>query len=78
MTISAIKSAIIKKVETINNAELLDEISRLIEIHNYNSSIYQLSDEQKSAVAEAQEQIKSGEFLNNDLANEEINEWLRK
>ena len=78
MTISAIKSEIIKKVETIDDFELLEEIRSLIEIQKDSSAIYHLSDEQKAAVAEAQEQFKRGEYLTDDLANKEIDEWLKK
>lgn len=78
MTFTAIKSQIIKKVETIDDAELLDEIKRLIEIQSEDSKIYHLSEEQKSAVAEAQVQIKRGEYLSDDAANNEIEEWLKK
>lgn len=78
MTLSAIKSQIIQKVETINDVELLDDIKRLIEIQNDSPVIYHLSEEQKSAVAEAQGQIKRGEFLSDDIANKEVDEWLKK
>ncbi len=78
MTISVMKSEIIKKVETINDFELLDEIRSLIKIRKDSPAIYHLSDEQKAAVAEAQEQFKNGEYLNDDLANKEIDEWLKK
>ena len=78
MTISAIKSEIINKVETIDDFELLKEIRNLIEIQKNSSAIYHLSDEQKAAVTEAQEQFKRGEYLTDDLATKEIDEWLKK
>ena len=78
MTISAIKSEIINKVETIDDFELLEEIRSLIEIQKDSPAIYHLSDEQKSAVSEAREQINNGEYLTDDLATKEIDEWLKK
>jgi hypothetical protein len=37
-----------------------------------------LSKEQHSAIAEARNQIKNGDCLTNDKANQEIDEWLDK
>jgi hypothetical protein len=38
--------------------------------------VYKLSNEQKSAIAEARQQIKGGQFLSDEQANNEIDEWL--
>ncbi|MGC1242869.1 MAG: hypothetical protein WA874_14855 [Chryseosolibacter sp.] len=38
---------------------------------------YKLSEDQKNAVNEARQQIKNGQFLIDDEANKDIDEWLR-
>ena len=40
--------------------------------------VYKFSEGQKNAVNEARQQIKNGQFLTDDEANKEINEWLSK
>ena len=40
--------------------------------------VYKLSEEQKKAVNEARQQIKNGQFLTDDEANKDIDEWLSK
>ena len=39
---------------------------------------YELSDEQRKAVEEAQQQFKNGKFLKSEQADKEIEEWLGK
>jgi hypothetical protein len=39
---------------------------------------YKLNAEQRSAIAEDREQIKNGDFLTNEQADQEIDEWLNK
>lgn len=43
-----------------------------------NNEIFKFSDEQRKAVNEARQQIKNGQFLADDQANKEIDEWLGK
>lgn len=49
---------------------------RLIVNEETDNSIYELSDEQKNAVEEAQIQFKNGHFLKSEQADKEIEEWI--
>ena len=40
--------------------------------------IYKLNDDQKSAIQEARQQIKNGQSLTDEQANQETDEWLNK
>jgi hypothetical protein len=40
--------------------------------------VCKLNDDQKNAINEARELIVNGQFLTNELANKEIEEWLYK
>lgn len=73
-----LKERLIKKIKQTTDPEVLQEVYRLLEIQFDDQEIYQLSDDQKSVVNEAQQQIKKGEFLTNEKANQEIEEWLKK
>ena len=56
---------------------MLHEVYRLLEIENDDIEIYKLSDEQRATIALSQQQIKNGEFVTNQEADNEIEEWLK-
>lgn len=73
-----IKKKLIEEINLSNNKDLLEELYRFLNLENEMQETYKLDMEQISAVAEAREQIKKGEYLTNDDANQEIDEWLNK
>jgi hypothetical protein len=78
MTVIELKKRLIKKINHTNNNEILEEMFRLISNEEADNSIYELSDEQKNAVEEAQNQFKNGKFLHGRQADKNIDEWLGK
>ncbi|HZJ35888.1 MAG TPA: hypothetical protein VFD29_04620 [Gillisia sp.] len=73
-----LKKRLIDKIQKSENNYLLEEAYRLLELETHDLEVYKLNDEQKSAVAEAREQIKNGQVLTDDKANQEIDSWLKK
>jgi hypothetical protein len=61
MRLNTHKSEVCKKTKGSDETGLLNRNKFLIEIQNNCPAIYHLSDEQKSAVAEVQAQIRRGE-----------------
>ncbi len=55
---------------------LLEEICRLAGIGDNKNDIYYLSKEQLKAVEEAGQEYKNGQFISDEEANKEIEEWL--
>jgi hypothetical protein len=78
MSSAELKKRLIDKIQKTDNENLLEEAFRLLQLESEDIEIYKLSDEQKSAVNEAREQIKRGEFLTDDEADKDIDEWLGK
>ncbi len=78
MSSAELKKRLIDKIQKTDNENLLEEAFRLLQLESEDIEIYKLSDEQKSAVNEVREQIKRGEFLTDDEANKDIDEWLGK
>ncbi|MEX2230579.1 MAG: hypothetical protein WD824_00355 [Cyclobacteriaceae bacterium] len=78
MSSAELKKRLIDKIQKTDNENLLEEAFRLLQLESEDIEIYKLSDEQKSAVNEAREQIKRGEFLTDDEANKDVDEWLNK
>ena len=73
-----LKKRLIDKIQKSENNYLLEEAYRLLELETQDIEVYKLNDEQKSAVAEAREQIKNGQVLTDEQANQEIDSWLKK
>jgi hypothetical protein len=73
-----LKKRLIDKIQKSENNYLLEEAYRLLELETQDIEVYKLNDEQKSAVAEAREQIKNGQVLTDEQANQEMDSWLKK
>ena len=78
MTAKKLKKRLIHKIDQSENNELLEEMYRLIANEEADISIYELSEEQIKVVEEGQLQYKNGEFLTEDQADKDIDEWLGK
>ena len=75
-TISDIRKKLTGRINQTNRLELLEEMLQLIE-NEEDNSVYELTDEQQSAVAEALEQYEKGEYLTDEEADKEIGKWLK-
>jgi len=73
-----IKKKLISEIQLSKNKGLLEEFYRFLNIENEIQEIYKLNIEQVSAITEAREQIQNGDYLTNERANQEIEEWLNK
>lgn len=78
MSTIELRKRLIDKIQKTENENLLQKAYRLLELETENIEIYKLSDDQRKAVDEAGQQIKGGQFLTNDQADKEIDEWLSK
>ncbi len=78
MTVTELKQRLIGKIKQTENNELLEEMYRLITNDETDNSTYVLSDEQLKAVQEGQLQYLNGQFLTEDQADKDIEEWLGK
>lgn len=73
-----IKKKLINKINLSTNKDLLEEFYRFLNLENEIQEIYKLNAGQISAIAKAREQVKNGDCLSNEKANQEIDEWLNK
>jgi len=76
MTTNELKNQVIGKINQLDDNELLMEVCKLLDDSLVDSDVYKLSDNHKIAIDKAISQIDNGNFLTNDQANKEINEWL--
>ena len=78
MSTVELRKRLIEKIQKTENENLLLEAYRLLELENEDLEVYKLSDEQINVVNEARQQIKNGQYLTDDQANKDIDEWLSK
>ena len=78
MTILEVRNRLIDKIRNSENNKLLEEAYRLFELEDEDLCEYQLSDDQIQAINEAREQIRTGDYLTSDQADNAIDEWLEK
>lgn len=73
-----IKKKLIKQINLSDNKNLLEEFYRFLNLENEIQETYKLSEKQNSAIAEARNQIKNGDYLTNEQANQKIDKWLNE
>ena len=78
MSTIELRKKLIQKVNTTESVDLLEEAYRLLERESEDIEIYKLSKDQIIAIKEAKNQIKNGQFLTDEEADKDINEWLKK
>ena len=78
MSAIELRKKLIEKIAKTENEDLLNEIYRLLEMETSDIEIYKVSSDQMDAITEARNQIKNGEFLTDEEADKEIDEWLKK
>ncbi|RYU87924.1 hypothetical protein EWM62_15640 [Mucilaginibacter terrigena] len=76
MTRVELKEKLIAKIGTTNDEELLNQISRLVNLELFADEIYKLNPEEFEAVKEGIAQIESGLFVSEAEANRTIDKCL--
>ena len=78
MSTIELRRLLIDKIQKTENADLLAEAYRLLELEAEDIEVYKLTDNHRKAINEARQQINSGQFLTDEQSNKEIDEWLSK
>ena len=77
MSSADLKEKLINKIQETDDKALLEELSVLFELQEPDT-VYELNDEQKNKIKTGQEQIKSNQFLTDEEANKDVDQWLNK
>lgn len=78
MKLSEIKKKLILRIHQSQNDLLLEEMYRLLASEEEDTGLFEMSPEQKLSVERAREQYRKGEFLSQEQADKDIDEWLGK
>ncbi|MDT0646669.1 hypothetical protein RM545_08200 [Zunongwangia sp. F260] len=71
-----IRKKLIKEIQLSNNEELLEELYHFLHRENKTEAVINLSREQQFAIEKSLNQVRHGQYLTNEEANEEIERWL--
>mgnify|MGYP003611222053 FL=1 len=77
MSISDLKLELILQISKMNDKMKLEEVLELLRFQT-ESSIYEISEEEKLAINKAKNEIANNNIFSNSAVNEEMNEWLKK
>jgi len=78
MTVIELKEKLIAKINNTDDEELLDQISRVIDLETRIDEVYEMSPEEIEAVKEGIAQLDNGQWITNKEANKRADEWLGK
>jgi predicted transcriptional regulator len=72
------KKELIDKINSTKDENILEEVYRILEIGTTEVEMIVLSDEQKNSIDEGLKDFEKGNYLSNEDANRQIEEWLKK
>lgn len=78
MSTLELRKKLIRKVNTTESVDLLEEAYRLPDLESGDIEIYKLSKDLIITIKEAKNQIKNGRFLTDEEADKAISKWLKK
>ena len=78
MLTKEMKQELIDKIKSTQDENILEEVYRILEVGTQEVDKIVLSDEQKGLIDEGINDIEKGNYLSNEEANQEIEEWLKK
>jgi hypothetical protein len=78
MSATELRERLIEKIRETSDENILEEAYRLLTLETIDTDIYKFSDDQKTEIDSYRAQIKQGQFLTNDEANKEMDEWLNR
>ena len=78
MFTNQMKQELIDKIISITDENILEEVYRIIEVGGKDIDRVVLSNQQKESIDKGIKDIEEGNYLSNEEANQEIEEWLKK
>ncbi|WP_295667207.1 hypothetical protein [uncultured Mucilaginibacter sp.] len=79
MSTAELKEKLIAQITDTDNDELLSELSTMLYVGSKSvNGVYQMSEAEREAVEDGLEQIRNGQWISDEEANRQVEEWLRK
>ncbi|PZF74267.1 hypothetical protein [Taibaiella soli] len=77
MSVNELQQRIIDEVLKMESPELLEKFYKLLEMEK-EEYVYQLSEERKLIIREAQAEYKAGKYITQEELDKELDEWLEE
>ena len=71
-----IKNSLISRIKNSNDLDFLKALQTIFD--STEQTLYQLSPEQNDSIIKGREEIKNGDYLENDQFISEMKQWLKK
>lgn len=68
---------IISRITELKEVRVIKEIKKLLDFE-LEDTLYELSTDQENRVAEARKEYKNGDYITNEEAENEIDQWLKE
>ena len=78
MSATELKLQIIRKIRTIEDELILEEIYKLVDLESGMDSVYRLTVDERKAIDIGLKDIKENRVYSSEAADNLIKEWLRK
>ncbi|WCM43310.1 hypothetical protein MG290_06520 [Flavobacterium sp. CBA20B-1] len=72
-----LKLEIISRITELKEVRVIKEIKKILAFE-LEESLYELSTDQKNRVAEARKEYRNGDYITNEEAENEIDQWLKE
>jgi len=73
-----IKQNIVEKLKTVDDDAILQDIYHILQINSENSDLYVFDDTQSDTIDSRIKEMDKGSFLTFEVAEKDLNEWLKK
>ena len=78
MTNLQMKNRLIRSIKSVDSADILEDLYRLLNIEVENIEKLKVPPHVKKSILRGQKDIKNGKYLSNKQADGEIAQWLKK
>lgn len=75
-TTTQLKNSLISRIKDSNDMNFLKALQTIFD--SSEQSLYQLSPEQNDSILKGREELKNGDYIENDQLISEVKEWLTK
>jgi hypothetical protein len=78
MAVSELKNQVKKRIESVNDESLLEEILNLIDFQSEKEEMYMIPSDHQKELELSLEQMKIGDIISNEDVNDKVQKWLSK
>ena len=78
MAVIELKNKVRKRIESLNDEHLLEEILNLIDFESDKEEVYYIPPDHQNELEISLEQMKNGDTISNEDVNDKVQKWLSK